>query len=94
MQVEVVPLTDFVHGRISANEGRPIMLENSLARDLERAGLVRIKLTTQSNKEVVGKVADDGAGRPLSALQAAHLSPTQTLHLPKHGDDKRRKTGI
>lgn len=84
MQVQVVPLTDFVHGQINAREGRPQMMEKGTADDLERAGLIRIRIAPTSNKAPV-KTVDDGPGQPSSALLQAPVSPGKTLHLPERG---------
>ena len=95
MNVEVVPLTSFIHGSINAHEGRPLTMDASAAGDLERAGLIRIKLAqTHASADIVGKAADDGAGQPSSALPAAQALPTTTSHLSKDGAGRRgRKIG-
>jgi len=89
--VEAIPLTDFLHGKIDAREGKPLYIENALALELERAGLVRINLTPGAAAK---KAGDDGAGQASSASAAAPVSTQQTLHLPKDGATKRRKSGM
>lgn len=104
MNVECIPLTDFVHGRINAHEGKPILLDDSLAGDLERAGLLRVKLTprrvdqalsVQGGATIVateaGKAPAVGEAVPSSSLPAAQASPPTTLHLPKRGPGRPRR---
>lgn len=96
MEVECIPLTEFVHGSITAHEGKPMRMEEGEARDLEKAGLVRIKISPPvylpaAQAIAAGKAQDDGAGRPSSALPADPASPQQTLHLPKTGATRTRK---
>lgn len=99
MEVECVPLTEFVHGSIHAHEGKPIQIVEHVARDLEKAGLVRIKMAPGAFLPAVqgaadqGKAQDDGAGRPSSASPADPASPRGTLHLSKSGETKTRKIG-
>lgn len=78
MQVEVMPLSNFVHGHLNTKEGRPIWIEETVARDLERAGLVRIMAARAVPAERVdlGKPEDDGQGQPSSVSQAAPASRT------------------
>lgn len=101
MEVEVIPLTDFCHGSINALEGRPQPIERSIALELEKAGLVRIRMTglpgsapMVQGAPVAGKSQDDGAGRPSSALPAAQVSPSRTLRLSKAGGSKPRRSGM
>lgn len=97
MQVEAVPLTEFVHGSITAHEGRPLFMDEHTAGELERAGLVRIKIVqTYVGKPAapdLGKVADDGKGPPLSASAVDQALQMGTLHLSKPGGGKHRKAG-
>lgn len=91
MQVEAIPLTDFVHNHIDAHEGRPIVpwIEESLARQLEQAGLVRIRLAHA--KPVEGKPQDDGQGQPSSVSPVAPASP-MTMSTPSaRGPGRPRK---
>lgn len=83
MEVQCIALASFVHGSINAREGYPLKMPESTAKDLERAGLVRIRL-----KAEMGKGVDDGKGRPSSASQPAQALTTKTLHLPKSGSPK------
>ena len=104
MQVECVPLTSFLHDRIDAHQGRPVMIENRTALDLEKRGLLRIvdrrvdqALSLGAAAAVipaeVGKGLDDGQGRPSSASQVAQASPTTTSSSSERGPARRRKTG-
>lgn len=99
VKVTVVPLTSFVHGSIDAHEGRPFPCEKGLADEFERAGLVRIKRppvqsvaqrTPQPDPTAV-KAADDGAGQPSSASQAAPASPTTTSQQSASGAKRPRR---
>lgn len=87
--VEAIPLTNFVHGHINAVEGRPILpwIEEATARDLERAGLVRIRTAhaVPVQKVDAGKVTDDGEGPPSSVSPAAPASPTKTSPRSRRG---------
>lgn len=97
MKVEAIALTDFVHDQINAREGRPIVpwIEQRLAEEFERHGLVRIKLKKAAVIVPVltpgpdaGKAPAAGQERPSSSLPAAPVSPPTadtTLHLPKRG---------
>lgn len=93
MVVEVIPLTNFVHGSINATEQRPFWIEESVARDLERAGFVRIRMAHAIPVKRVdeGKVQDDGPGQPSSVSQAAPASPTTTSEPSKRGRGRPRK---
>lgn len=98
----VIPLTDFVHGRMRFRADVPADLDASTAGDLERAGLVRVKLlhrrvdqalTLGAGAELVaGKAPAVGVGIPSSSSPPAHRSPTTTLHLPARGG-RTPKTG-
>lgn len=56
-----IPLTSFAHDAIDAHEGVPIPIESGLARDLELAGLVRIKRAASMNETAaeLGKKIDN-----------------------------------
>jgi len=88
MQVECVPLHSFVHDAIDARAGHPLKMAESTAKDLERAGLVRIRLKAEA-----GKGVDDGMGQPSSLLPAAQVLTTKTLRLPRRGAAKILRTG-
>lgn len=105
---EVIPLTDFVHGKINARTGHAIALNEHVANDLERAGLVRIKFVPPSQpigirnaqggvievyEPAAGKAADDGQGQPSSSSPAAPASPTKTSPPSKAGASKTPNTG-
>lgn len=95
MLVEAIPLANFVHGHINAVEGRPIVpwIEESTARDLERAGLVRIRTAhaVPVRRVEAGKAEDDGQGQPSSASPAAPALPTTTSESSKRGRGRPRK---
>jgi len=106
MEVEAVPLTEFVHDRITAHEGRPLMMDEHTAGELERAGLVRINLVPRRVDQALalgaraavvgreaGKAPDDGVAPPSSALRAGQASPTATSRASRPGGGKHRKTG-
>jgi hypothetical protein len=88
MQVQVVPLASFVHGSLDAREGHPVKLDETVAKDLERAGLVRIRARTEP-----GKGVDDGRGQPSFVLPVAQVLQTRTLKLPRRGEAKILRTG-
>lgn len=98
MKVECIPLTSFVHGPIDAHEGKAVMIEERLADDLERAGLVRVKrarpavVTSSAGAADAGKPAAAGAEQPSSASPAAQASPTTTAP-PSGRGGKRAKKG-
>jgi hypothetical protein len=80
----VVPNTSFVHGQYDAHEGKPMLMEDSIANELEQVGLVRIRkappISTQAPPS--GKAQDDGQGQPSSFSPEAPVSrptPTPTL---------------
>lgn len=106
MQVSVIPLTSFMHDRINAHVGVPLMMVESLARDLERRGLVRVAMVPRRVDEALtlgagaaiietaaGKAPDDGQGPPSSASAVAQALAMGTLLLPKSGGGKHRKSG-
>lgn len=78
MEVEVVFLDSFVHGHINARMNKTSKLDYGTAKELENAGLLRIK-TTKSVGETVGKELDDGQGQPSSASQVAPPSQKPTV---------------
>jgi hypothetical protein len=100
MLVTAIPLTSFIHNSINAVEGKPIEMDESLASELERHGLVRIKLVHRrvdqalslgSSAEIIsGKAVADGQGPPSSALPLDPRSRPGTLHLPKRGGQQGR----
>lgn len=90
--MQVVPLTSFVHGSINAVEGHPIEIADGTAADLERAGLVRIRLAPDK-AVTVGKPEGDGQGQPSPSLPAAPPLSTATLNLSKPGAKGTRKKG-
>lgn len=87
----IVPLTEFVHGSITAREGRPIEIDDATAAELERAGLVRIRNEPPVNKAAPGKEPDDGAGQPSSVSPPAPVSTPATSPKSKPGEKKGRK---
>lgn len=92
MQVETLPLTNFVHGPIIAREGRALIIDRALAGDLERAGLVRIApAPLAAPMAAPGKARDDGMGRPSSASHPALASSMLTSPLSRRGAIKRPK---
>lgn len=98
MKIECVALDSFTHDRIDAHIGRPVMIEQRTAEDLERRGLVRIGgqvLRTRGAAVVIadaGKAQDDGPGRPSSVSQPAQASPTETSRSSGRGPARRRQT--
>jgi hypothetical protein len=86
MKVEAIALTDFQHDDVRAFDGRVIqpLLEEALAKELERAGLVRIRppLTRVPKVRVfptdVGKAPAAGAAAQSSASPAAPASRATT----------------
>lgn len=103
MKIEVVPLTDFVHGRASFAEGKAIEIEEVDANDLERAGLVRVKMmpplrnqmmpahSTKSSETAAGKAPADGEGTPSASSRAARVSPPKIARPSVRGASSRRK---
>ena len=88
MQVEAVPLTDFLHGELNAHAGVPRMIEAGLAQDLESAGLVRIKFATGPfgrGVALLGKVFGVGRDASPSALPADPVSPAPIAEPSKPG---------
>lgn len=99
MDVECVPLTSFVHGTINAHQGRDTMIPQNLALDLERAGLVRIKMVSrrvdrpaQSGAVLVtpsvkpGNLPAAGGGAASSVSPVAQASPQTTSNSRTSGE--------
>ena len=82
MEVEAIALDHFVHGDINAVAGHVVrrrsgaLIDEALARDLERVGLVRLRVAQTVPRTV--KPVDDGQGQPSSASEAAPVSPMTT----------------
>lgn len=99
MQVEAVALNDFMHDDIRGVKDRIIqpLIERSIAEDLERVGLCRIKMPKlEPAKHVAdtsGKIQDDGLGRPSSVLQPAPVLPVLTLQPFARGKKVRQRKG-
>lgn len=92
MKVEAVPFTDFQHGDIRVTAGRSFLIEQSIAGDLERAGLVYIRSARVVPVKAAPVMAADAGKAPAagqdqasSASPAAPASLSTTLHLPKRG---------
>lgn len=92
MDVEAIPLTNFVHGHFECRMNRPVMMPAGVADDLEKAGLIRIALKRTAAPIVSGKAQDDGQGQPSSASQAAPASQPTTSQPSKRGAAKAAKT--
>lgn len=96
MEVTAIALKNFCHGAINATEGHPLLIQDALARELERHGLVRVSIIPRQEKPKAveqGKAQDDGRGQPSSASPVAPPSLMQTLHLSKRGGAKLLKHG-
>jgi hypothetical protein len=100
MNVEVIPLTDFIHGDVKFFEGQPIDVEQGAAIDLEAAGLLRIKMSPgHANKMMpapenkAGKAPAAGEDQPSSVSPAAPVSRPTTLHVSGVGKGSARKSG-
>lgn len=97
MKIECIPLTSFVHGAIDAHEGKAVMIEGSVADELERAGLIRVKrerpapIVPQASE--AGKPPAAGVEQPSSASPAAPVSPETTSPPSDGGAKKRRRRG-
>jgi len=99
--VEAIALTDFVHGDITALEGRLVrhrdgsLIRQALARDLEKHGLIRVRMDPPKPAAPVaqGKAQDDGQGRPSSASPAAQASTTTTSDASSGGGRRGRRGG-
>jgi len=101
MRVECVPLTSFMHDRIDAHQGVPVMIEYRTAAELEKLNLVRVvnrrvdqqlRVTGAAAivEREVGKAQGDGLGRPSSVSQPAQASPTATSRSSERGTARRR----
>ena len=99
---EAIALRDFVHGDITAVEGRLVrhrdgsLISEHLAVTLERKGRVRIRLKRPITVQPVmprseGKALDDGLGQPSSASQAAPVAPTTISSASVAGAAKTRR---
>lgn len=102
---EAIALRDFVHGDITAVEGRLVrhrdgsLVSETLAVALERKGRVRIRVKTPVTIQPAvpraeGKALDDGRGQPSSASQAAPASPTTISSASVPGAAKPRTKGV
>lgn len=103
MQIEVVPLTDFDHGGRPFTEGKPAQVHEADANDLEKAGLVRVKMspahqnkmmppaTTKARDTPAGKAPADGEATPSASLRPARVSPPKTAKVSMRGAAPRRK---
>jgi len=82
MLIESIPLTDFVHDNIRAREGHPIDLDETTAMELERCGLVRVRVGPARGRRSIGaapgKVQAAGAVPPSSSSPVAHPSTSTT----------------
>lgn len=92
MEVQVIPLTDFIHGHYTCRTNRAMMMPAGVASDLERAGLVRIALSHATAPTAPGKAQDDGLGQPSSVSPVAPVSPPLTSRSLKRGAAKAEKT--
>jgi hypothetical protein len=94
MRVQAIPLTDFIHDDLRMKRNRAIMLDESLARDFESRGLVRIKMAAFVPRKVAppGNSLAGGEAQPSVASPPAPVSNMTTtpirgsyvLGLPKH----------
>jgi hypothetical protein len=96
MNPEVIPLTDFQHGSITLLQGVPDKrLSSMTAEELERKGLVRIKmapvLRNQQAPDPAGKAPAGGEGTPSVSLPVAHLSPPTIAEPLRRGPGRPRK---
>jgi hypothetical protein len=95
--LETIPLTDFVHDQIRAREGHPIELEDSIAMELERKGLVRVRIAPARGRRAIGadpgKVQAAGAAQPSSASPAVRPSTSTTSPSSARGATPSRKAG-
>lgn len=100
--MEVVPLTDFQHGGKAFREGTVQAVHESMANELERAGLVRVKMAPPLRNQMApgletkdgepGKAPAGGEGTPSASSPAAQVSPSTTVEPPKRGRGRPRKT--
>lgn len=94
MQVQAIPLTDFVHDDLRMRRNHVVMLDEWLARQLERRGLVRIKMATFVPRKAVppgnslaGGEAQRSVASPPAPASNSTTTPTarpSALGLPKH----------
>ena len=94
MQVQTVPLSDFVHGNINAVAGRARLMEEGLARDLEAQGLLRIRSVVSGPHARAlppGKSPAAGQVPPSSASPVAPASPPKTATASTHGGKPKAK---
>lgn len=92
MKIEVIPLTDFQHDDIRAREGHPLDIEEAIAADLARTGLVRIPALTAPAMRGAralgvqpGKVRAGGVVAPQSSSPAARASASKTANESERG---------
>lgn len=99
MRVEAIALTSFTHDDIRAVEGRTIVpwLDESLANEFERAGLVRIKMAaivprvvTPPNAQAGGEAQRSAASLP---APASNSTTTRTAQSSAPGHSTHRKRG-
>lgn len=98
MLVEAIAVDSFQHDEIIGVRGRAIQppLEQSIAQDLERAGLVRINVPSLRDAPAAiasGKAQDDGTAQPSSALPAGQVLHATTLKSSANGAKRHRKAG-
>jgi hypothetical protein len=93
--LESIALTDFVHDGISAREGHPLELDDATAMELERCGLVRVRIAPARGRRSIGvapgKVQAAGVAQPSSASPAAHPSTPTTSPSSTRGATPTRK---
>jgi len=93
MKVEAIALTDFVHDQINAIEGKLIqpLIDKTLADELVRSGLVRIRMNPHAREprprefDDPGKAPAAGRVQPSSSSPAARVSPQTTAHSSSRG---------
>ena len=100
--MEVVPLTDFQHGRLTFKTDVPQNVSDPVAADLERAGLVCVKMAPVLQNKMAadplnkaadpGKAPAGGEGTPSASSPVAQVSPSTTAEPPKRGRGRPRKT--
>jgi len=80
--IESIALSDFVHDNIRARAGHSLELDESTAMELERCGLVRVRIAPARGRRAIaadpGKVQAAGAVPPSSASPAARPSTPTT----------------
>ena len=92
--LECVPNTDFLHGTIHARKGIPLRVDDALALDWERAGLVLIKKAPehankmQTEHQNKGEAVPGGEDAPQSSSQAGQASPGRpVIRLKRPADE-------